>query len=148
MTTVAEIMTTDVQTIAPQDSLQCAAQLMERLNVGSLPVCDGRRLLGIVTDRDITVRGTAAGMPPASACVSDVMSDTPQACSPGQNLSEVLRLMGDEQVRRLPVVDANNDLIGIVALGDLATTQRGRGVQEALRDISTPSEADGGPARS
>ena len=148
MTTVAEIMTTDVQTISPQDSLQRAAQLMDRLNVGSLPVCDGVHLLGMVTDRDITVRGTAVGMAPASTTVAVVMSGAPQCCQPTQELADVLRQMGNEQVRRLPVVDENRHLVGIVALGDLATAPRGPGVQHALRDISTPCEPDGGPAQS
>ncbi len=148
MTTVAEIMTTDVQTIAPQESLQRAAQLMDRLNVGSLPVCNGRQLLGMITDRDITVRGTAAGMGPQTACVSDVMSDAPQWCSMEQDLAEVLRLMGDEQVRRVPVINAGRELVGIVALGDLATKQKDWAVQPALSEISTPSQPDGGPAQS
>jgi CBS domain-containing protein len=145
--TVDQIMTTDVQTIGPQASLQSAAQLMDQLNVGSLPVCDGGRLLGMVTDRDITVRGTAAGLSPTTACVSEVMSGTPQWCTREQDVSEVLRLMGDEQVRRLPVLDERRELVGIVALGDLATKQ-GQGVQLTLREISTPSEPDGGPAQS
>jgi len=93
MTTVAQIMTADVQTIAPQASLQRAALLMDRLNVGSLPVCDGQRLLGMVTDRDITVRGTAAGLAPATACVYDVMSADVQWCSIDQDVGEVLQSM-------------------------------------------------------
>lgn len=141
MTTVSQIMTTDVQTIGPQETLQRAAQLMDRLNVGSLPVCNGSRLLGIVTDRDLTVRGAAAGMTPQSACVSDVMSKQPIWCLETQDTSEVLRRMGEEQVRRLPVLSLAGEIVGIVSLGDLATRQS-VDTDRALHDISSPSEAD------
>ena len=103
---VSEIMTTDVQMIGPQETLQHAAQLMDQLNVGALPVCDGRRLLGMVTDRDITVRGTAAGLAPDATCVSDVMSSGTEWCTEDQDTEEVMRVMGDAQVRRLPVINA------------------------------------------
>ncbi|MEO8122547.1 MAG: CBS domain-containing protein [Burkholderiales bacterium] len=144
MTSVSKIMTTDVQTIGPQETLQRAAQLMDRLNVGSLPVCSGRRLLGIVTDRDITVRATATGMSPQVACVSDVMSKQPIWCLESQDTSDVLSRMGEEQVRRMPVLDVDGDIVGIVSLGDLATRQSAD-TERALRDISLPSALDGGP---
>ena len=76
MSNIAEIMSTDVQTIQPQESLRRAAQCMQELDIGSLPVCDGDRLLGMVTDRDITVRGIADGLDPDQACVSDIMRGT------------------------------------------------------------------------
>jgi CBS domain-containing protein len=147
MQTIADIMTRDVQLIGPEDTLQLAAQLMDQLNVGSLPVCSGRELLGMVTDRDITVRGTALGLDPATACVSDVMSRGTEFCTEDQDSQEVLRLMGNAQVRRLPVIDVDRRLVGIVSLGDLATRQPGP-VDDAVRDISTPSQPDGGPANS
>jgi len=93
MPTVAEIMTTDVQLIGPQDSLQQAAQLMDQLNVGSLPVCEGRRLIGMVTDRDMTVRGTAAGLVPAQARVSEVMTVGVQWCTEDRDTAEVMKTM-------------------------------------------------------
>lgn len=141
---VSEIMTTDVQVIGPQETLQRAAQLMEQLDVGSLPVCNGRHLLGMVTDRDITVRGTAAGHAPDSACVSDVMTTGTAWCTDDQDVQEALRLMGDAQVRRLPVVNVERELVGIVSLGDIATKAPAP-VDDAVRDISTPSAPDGGP---
>ena len=147
MPNVSEIMTTDVQVIGPQETLQLAAQLMDQLGVGSLPVCDGRRLLGMVTDRDITVRGTAAGMAPDQACVSDVMSSGTHWCTVDQDTAEVMRQMGEAQVRRLPVINVDRELVGIVALGDLATKQAGH-IDRAVREISEPSEPDGGPASS
>ena len=143
MDLVSDVMTRDVQSIGPQESLQRAAQLMDRLNVGSLPVCDGQRLLGMVTDRDITVRGTAAGLTPKGACVSDVMSAAVAWCRPDEDSEQALRRMAEEQVRRLPVVDGAKQLVGIIALGDLATKQPAT-VDPALRAISTPSAPDGG----
>jgi CBS domain-containing protein len=137
MTTVAEIMSTDVQAIEPQETLQRAAQLMKELDVGSLPVCEGERLLGMVTDRDIAVRGVAAGLGPSDACVSDVMSDEPVVCRGNEDAQDVLQLMGDRQVRRLPVVDDQQKLIGIVAMSDLARRQSGH-IDEAVREISAP----------
>jgi CBS domain-containing protein len=145
MTQVSDIMTTQVQVVAPEQSLQAAAQFMDQLNVGSLPVCDGKRLLGMVTDRDITIRGTAAGLAPLTACVSDVMTERTLWCSQGQGVDEVMRIMGDAQVRRLPVLNDRKELVGIVSLGDLATRQSGH-VDRTVRLISSPSEPDGGPA--
>lgn len=147
MPTIADIMTRDVQLIGPDDTLQHAAQLMDQLNVGSLPVCNGDELLGIVTDRDITVRGTALGLDPAAACVSDVMTRGTETCTEDQDSQQVLRMMGNAQVRRLPVMNADRRLVGIVSLGDLATKQRGP-VDDAVRDISTPSQPDGAPTNS
>ena len=143
MTTIADIMTTDVQVVRPEDTLQRAAQLMEQLNVGSLPVCDGKHLLGMVTDRDITIRGTAMNLAPDHARVSAVMTSALEFCTDDQDAQEVLLLMGKAQVRRLPVINVDRQLVGIVSIGDLATRQPGP-VDEAMSAISTPSEADGG----
>ncbi len=147
MTNVSEIMTADVQTIGPQESLQRAAQLMDQLNIGSLPVCNGKRLLGMVTDRDITVRGTAMGLAPDEGCVSDVMTQAVQWCTEDQDTDQVMKTMADAQVRRLPVVNADRQLVGIISLGDLAT-RTGVDVDTVVREISTPSEPDGGPQNS
>lgn len=144
---VSEIMTTDVQVVGPEESLQRAAQLMDQLNVGALPVCAGRRLLGMVTDRDITIRGTAAGCAPDEACVSDVMTADTVWCTEDQDTQEVMRLMGEAQVRRLPVINTERELVGIVSLGDIATKQPAH-IDKTVRDISTPSEPDGGAANS
>jgi CBS domain-containing protein/lysophospholipase L1-like esterase len=138
MPLVSEIMSTDVQVIQPQESLRRAAQCMQELDVGALPVCeDDRHLLGMLTDRDIIVRGVAEGLNPDSACVSDVMSGDVQFCTPDQDTEEVMRLMGDKQVRRLPVVDMDKHLVGIVAVADLALRQPGR-IDQAVREISEP----------
>jgi CBS domain-containing protein len=137
MSTVAEIMTTDVQTLQPQDSLRRAAECMKTLDVGALPVCNGEQLLGMLTDRDIAVRAVADGLHPDEACVSDIMSPDVQCCTTDQDVEQVKRLMGDLQLRRLPVVDKDKRLVGIVSLGDLAVRQSGH-IDQAVRDISQP----------
>lgn len=147
MSTIAEIMTTEVQVVGPDDTLQRAAQLMDQLNVGSLPVCDGKHLLGMVTDRDITIRGTAMNLAPDRAQVSAVMTREVEFCTDDQDPQEVLLLMGKAQVRRLPVINVERQLVGIIAIGDLATKQPGP-VDAAVSAISTPSEPDGGAQRS
>ena len=140
MSNIAEIMSTDVQTIQPQESLRRAAQCMQELDVGSLPVCDGERLLGMVTDRDITVRGIADGLDPDQACVSDIMSPDVQCLTADQDADEAKRLMGVHQVRRLPVVDGERRVVGIVSLGDLAVRESGH-IDRAVREISEPGHA-------
>lgn len=138
MPTVAELMTTDLAVVSPHDSLQRAAQLMDEYNVGALPVCDGPRLLGLITDRDITVRATSAGLPPAATPVGEVMSEQLRTCRPGEAPEAVMRQMAEVRIRRVPVVDDEGHLVGIVSLGDLATRHGGR-IEDTLRAISWPS---------
>jgi CBS domain-containing protein len=142
MQTIAEIMTRDVMSVSPRESLRRAAQLMDEMNVGSLPVCDGERLVGMITDRDITVRATSAGQDPEDTHVEDVMTDKVRYCFEDQEVNEVMNQMADAQIRRIPVVsrDAHN-LIGIVSLGDVATKHSAE-VDRTLEKISTPSEPD------
>ena len=140
---VSEIMTTNVQVIQPQESLRRAATLMQELDIGALPVCDGQRLLGMLTDRDITVYGVAQGMNPDECCVSDVMTEHVEYCTIDQDTDQVMRLMGEKQVRRLPVVDGDKNLIGIVSLGDLAVRQDGH-IDRTVRQISEPGHPAGG----
>jgi CBS domain-containing protein len=143
MTTVSEIMSTDVHCVGPHDTLQKAAQLMGRLNVGSLPVVHDRRLLGIVTDRDITIRATAAGLLPGTTQIGDVMTERACACQADDSLDALQHLMGEAQIRRVPVVDRAGTIVGIVSLGDVATRQPAP-VDETVREISMPSEPDRG----
>jgi len=142
MQTIREVMTPDVQTISPQETVQRAAQMMDDLNVGAIPVCDGDRLVGMITDRDITVRSVAAGQSPDQTFVGDVMSTDVRTCYSNQGLDEVMNTMGDVQIRRVPVIDeASKQLVGIVSLGDIATKTQGT-AEEALDEISSPSEPD------
>ncbi len=138
---IADVMTRNVRVIQPDRTVREAARLMDELNVGVLPVCDGRRLIGMVTDRDITVRSTAAGLAPDQSYVREVMSDDVAWCSETDDVDDVVETMSRLQVRRIPVVDSARRLVGIVALGDLAT-DRHEDAARALTRISTPSEPD------
>jgi CBS domain-containing protein len=142
MQTINDVMTRDVQSISPEQSVRKAAQMMDEFNIGSIPVCDGNKLVGMITDRDITVRSTAAGQAPESTRVGDVMSTDVRTSFTTQSVDEVLGQMGDVQIRRVPVVDqASHKLVGIVSLGDMAT-KHSAGIDHALEEISTPSEPD------
>jgi len=105
-------------------------------------VLDGQKLVGMITDRDITVRSTAAGQAPDQARVGDVMSTDVRTCAPNQTVDEVLGQMGDVQIRRVPVVDqASQQVVGIVSLGDMAA-KHSAGIDHTLEEISTPAEPD------
>lgn len=144
MQMISQVMTRDVRFVSPQESVQRAAQLMDELNVGALPVCEGERLIGMVTDRDITIRATAAGRSPADAHVDEVMSTDVRWCFEDEPVDDVMRKMADTQIRRVPVVshDDAHRLIGIVALGDLLTKSGTQQAAQAASQISSPSEPD------
>jgi CBS domain-containing protein len=140
MTSVAQVMTRGAATIGSSQSIQEAAKMMDDLNVGSLPVCDGERLVGMVTDRDIVVRAIAAGVPP-DAPVEDIVSGPASWCFEDEDVEAASRKMADAQIRRLPVLDREKHLVGVIALGDMATTADG-GMSSTLSAVSTPSEPD------
>ena len=137
---VKDIMSTDVDTVAPESTLRDAAERMNALDVGVLPVCANDRLVGVVTDRDITVRATAEGLDPFATQVVDIMSkDDLITCFEDQDVEEAARIMSDKQVRRLPVLSHDRRLVGIVSLGDLALdTGDPRGSGETLKESSQP----------
>jgi CBS domain-containing protein len=138
-----EVMTRDVEVIHPNATLEEAAERMDALNVGPLPVCDGDRLVGMLTDRDITVRATAAGRDPKTTRVREVMTQDVVYAFEDQDVREATRLMEEKQIRRLVVLDRDKRLVGIVSLGDLAVeTGDDRTTGEVLERISTPSEPD------
>ena len=142
MQLISEIMTPDVATLGTNETIERAAQLMDELNVGSIPVVEGGRLVGMVTDRDIVVRAVSAGRAPGQTSVADVMSAGISYCFTDEVVDEVMQRMRDIQVRRMPVMDrATGRLAGIVALGDLATKHSAE-VDRTLSEISTPSEPD------
>jgi CBS domain-containing protein len=148
MQRIAEVMTRDVRSISPHETVRRAAQMMDELNVGALPVCDGRRLIGMVTDRDITVRAVAAGQAPDVAHVADVMSVSVRSCFDDQTVDEVMAQMADSQIRRVPVIDHDTkELVGIVSLGDIATKHSAQ-VDRTLEEISSPAEPDRLPLNS
>ena len=136
MKKVSEVMTSDVKVVRPDESVQKAAAIMLDEDVGALPVCDGTRLKGMITDRDIAVRAVASGRG-VDTPVREVMTEEVIWCSEDDDLQDLLKRMGNDQIRRVPVLDASRNLVGIVALGDLAIEQD-PGVDEALREISMP----------
>lgn len=131
-----EIMTPHVEVIAPDATLQDAARRMKELDVGLMPVCDGDRITGMLTDRDITIRATASGNDPRTTPVREVMSTDIVSCFQDQDEQDAARLMEQHQIRRLIVVDRDKHLAGIISLGDLAT-RAGRGrAAAALHGVS------------
>jgi CBS domain-containing protein len=134
---VSEAMTRDVYISGPDDTIQSAAQAMAGIDAGVVPVADKDRLVGMITDRDIAIRGVAEGKSPNTK-VRDVMTADVKYCFDDQEIEEVTLNMGDVQVRRLPVVDRRKRLVGILSLGDVAVID-GNGVAgEALSLVSRP----------
>lgn len=139
---VKDIMTKSVAYINPDSSVTEAAQLMQKHNVGSIPVCDKNGVIGMITDRDIVVRNVAHGTDPHSTPVKNVMTSQVTTVTPDMDVGKVSGIMAANQVRRIPVVD-NNMLVGIVALGDLAVNNRfDTEASEILTDISKPSKPE------
>ena len=136
---IREVMTRDVEVINPNDTVRDAAEKMRSLDVGPLPVCDGQRIVGMITDRDIVVRAIALGKDPNSTQVSDAMSPGIEYCFDDDDSEDVLNRMKDEQIRRFIVVDHDKKLVGIVSLGDLSGEVSEHKVGEALEGISEPS---------
>ncbi|MDV3257640.1 MAG: CBS domain-containing protein [Sphingomonas sp.] len=132
---VSEVMTTELETVRADQTAREAASFMLRADAGSIPVCDGQRVIGMITDRDIAVRGVAEGRDPSTP-VSELMSKDIICARADDDVDEVARRMSDEQVRRLPVIDAEENLVGIVSLGDLARETRGDSAEQALEGVS------------
>jgi CBS domain-containing protein len=123
MVSVAEIMTKEVACCTPRETVEHAADLMKRENVGPIPVVEdheSKRLLGIVTDRDLAIKVVAEGRDARTTEIQEVMTPNPVACGEDEDIEHAMALMSDHQVRRLPVVDDNQCLIGIVAQADIA----------------------------
>ena len=133
---IRELMTPEVEVIKSGDTLHTAAQMMADLDTGALPVCQNDRLVGMITDRDITVRAVARGCDPDKTTVRDAMSEEIRCCFEDEESEAVARKMGQWQVRRLPVLDRNDRLVGIVSLGDLAIGGAEAESKEALKQIS------------
>jgi CBS domain-containing protein len=137
---VKDIMTSNVECVWPDDTLQEAALKMKEMGIGPLPVCDRLHIVGMLTDRDIAIRGVAEGRDPRSTKVSDVMTREVIRCFEDEEVEEAERLMQSRQVRRILVVNRHERLVGIVSLGDLAAeTGNPQRVGEVLQDISEPA---------
>jgi CBS domain-containing protein len=132
---ISEVMTPNPRTVAPGDSLQAAARVMRDEDAGAVPVVEDGRVTGVLTDRDIVIRAVADG--DFQAKVSDICSDDVVTCGPEMSTAEAAELMSEHQVRRIPVVDDDEKLVGIVSLGDLAVKEgRDSRMGETLEQIS------------
>jgi len=139
---VHEIMTRSVEFVHPETTLQEAAERMRLHDLGFLPVCDRERVLGVVTDRDITVRATAAGRDSEITAVREVMTDDAVFLNEDDDVRSEARLMRERQVRRLLVLDHAHRLVGVVSLGDLASAAHdGEMVGHTLEGVTEPSWA-------
>jgi CBS domain-containing protein len=138
---VKEIMTRDVGVLPPDASLALAAQEMKRLDCGMIPICERGRIVGVITDRDIAIRGAADGLDASQTPVSSVMShESLVYCYEDEDVADVARAMSDHQVRRVPVLDHGKRLVGVISLGDLATLTRDTELTaEVLDSVSEPS---------
>lgn len=134
---VSDAMTANVRIANPQQTIAEAARIMAELDAGALPVGDGDRLVGMITDRDIAIRAIAVGKGPQTL-VKDVMSKEVLYCFADQSLDEVVQNMGDTKVRRMPVLNREKRLVGILSLGDIALVDDPDATGEALSEISEP----------
>ena len=134
---ISEVMTTNVETVTPNQTAQEAANFMLRANAGSIPVCEDDRVIGMITDRDIAIRGIAEGRGPDTP-ISELMSADIVCAREDDDTSDVAERMSSEQVRRLPVVDGNDRLVGIVSLGDLSREGPEQAAAMALEGVTQP----------
>ena len=136
---IRDIMSRDVVLLSPDEPIERAARLMAERDIGALPVGEGDRLVGMITDRDIAVRGIADGK--SGQKVRDVMTVGVKYVFDDEQTEDAARNMGQLQVRRLPVVDRDKRLVGIVAMADLAAKDDGPAAQQAIHGVSQPSRA-------
>ncbi len=140
---ISEVMTREVRVASPEDTLQNVARVMEDEDFGSLPVAENDRLVGMLTDRDIAIRAVAHGLRPQDSTVREIMSMDVQYVYDDESVQEAARIMGDLHVRRLPVLDRERRLVGIVSLGDLARSKP-TSAGDALQSIAdAPSGLNG-----
>lgn len=139
---VKEIGMKEVHCANPSMSFSEIASMMKRHNVGAIPVCEGKKLLGMLTDRDLVISCMAADMNPKECKAREFLTSNPITVTPETDLEAAARIMGQEQIHRLPVVEAGN-LAGMISLGDVSQALSGndRLVARTLRKISTPTHA-------
>jgi CBS domain-containing protein len=143
---VRALMTTEPVTVAPGATLGEVATLMKQEDCGAIPVVEAGRLVGIVTDRDIVIRGVAAGTDPKTQRVSTVMSADPVTVGPDDDVSDAEQVMADRQIRRLPVVEGGR-LVGIIVTAQIARAEDKRKVGDTIKEISEPTSGRGSHAR-
>jgi CBS domain-containing protein len=140
---LSEIMTREVVAIGPDDTLQTAAKKMRDRDIGFLPVCDGENLLGVLSDRDITIRALADGMDVAVMLGRDLMTAPAIYCFEDQDVDEAARIMQENQIRRLLVLSRDDKrLVGVLSLGDLAMKSNTDRSGEVLQSISKPGNSE------
>ena len=137
---VADVMTTDIDCCTPESTCKEVAQKMKELDVGAIPICENEKLVGIITDRDLVIKGLASEVSDASP-ISDLLSNNIVVTgTKDMSVEEAAKIMSHEQIRRLPIVE-NEKLVGMVSLGDLAVNnQSSDEAGEALKEISVPAE--------
>jgi CBS domain-containing protein len=139
---VKDVMTRGAEVVRPDATLQEAANKMKSLDIGPLPVCDGDKVIGMLTDRDITVRATAEGLDPKQTKVREVMSKELITCLEDQDVKEAAELMQSKQIRRVPVLNRDKRLVGMLSLGDLAQrTQDSKLAGKTLEEVSSPGKS-------
>ena len=136
-----DVMTRDVEVVGPEESLAAAAERMRQFDTGALPVCHGRKLVGIITDRDLVVRGLALHLDAESTPVERCMSEDVVWCTEDEELRDAMRKMAENQVRRLLVLDGERNVVGILSLGDASREGPQREAAAALGAISEPAPA-------
>jgi len=144
---VSEVMTRGVRVANPDQTIGEAARLMAEIDAGALPVGEDERLVGMITDRDIAVRAVAREMP-ASTKVREIMSEEVLYCFEDEDVQDVAQNMSDVKVRRLPVVDRDKRLVGIVSLGDVSKSENAAAAGQTVAEISTPGAAHSRRVRS
>ncbi|HEY0140898.1 MAG TPA: CBS domain-containing protein [Thermoanaerobaculia bacterium] len=134
---IRDVMTPNPQTVTQKDSIADVARIMKDQDTGIVPVVDGKKIIGMITDRDIVVRGIAEGKDIANSSVSDVMTKHVRSVQEDTPIHDVLQMMSSAEIRRVPVVNRNDELVGIVSIGDIASdTNNDRSVGKALENIS------------
>ena len=140
---LSEIMTRDVAVLQPDDSLQFAAKKMRDRNIGFLPVCDGETLIGVLSDRDITIRALAEGMDVNVMLGRDVMTTPAIYCFEDQDISDAAKIMEENQIRRLVILTREDKrLAGVISLGDLARNETADRSGQVLQKVSEPDRAE------
>lgn len=138
---VKDIMTNNIVSLSSEDSVERAAQMMKQFDVGSIPVCSQEKLVGMITDRDITLRTVAANVNGNTQKISEVMTSNPVTGTPDMDVHDAAKIMSEQQIRRLPIIQ-NKHLVGIVSLGDISVEPTlSDNAEEALKNISEPTKS-------
>ncbi|HVE42299.1 MAG TPA: CBS domain-containing protein [Planctomycetota bacterium] len=137
---IRDIMSRDIECASPESTVKDAASALKAHDIGSMPVCEGKRVVGIITDRDITIRAVAEGRDPGSTKVRDVMSKDIVSIREDADLKEAERLMRERQLRRLPVLNGEGNLVGYLAIARIARTESPEEAGKVLQGVSQPSK--------